>query len=551
MYVAHFGLREPPFSIAPDPAYLFLSARHQEALGHLLYGTAQYGGFVQLTGEVGTGKTTIVRALLREKLGDVDVAMIHNPRQDEFEFVASICDELGVAYPRHPPPTLKTLIDALNAHLLDRHAKGRRTVVIIDEAQNLDPGVLEQVRLLTNLETDKDKLLRIMLVGQPELADLLARPELRQLASRITARYHLLPLSAEETRQYIAHRLRVAGGNPELFTPAALRLIHRRARGVPRQVNVICDRALLGAYARGEHRVSAAVARRAAIEALGDTRSVAARWLSSGALPWLEGAVALVALTVAAILLFRVLHGPVERAPVRKIAAATAKAVQPASPLAPSSSAAGKPVTATADIGRILDAPEPLGQLLQRLIALWSPQITIPAGDDVCSALAQHQLACFRGQGSWSDLEQMDLPAILTLSLGRGAQQYVLLRRLDDDNAVLDTADGPLKIALTQLGPLWGGEFLLLWENPAGSQLIGPASKGPQVQWLRRALARAAGQTPPANPQPSYGPELRKALLDFQRTHNLDADGLAGVRTLIALVRAQPDFSGPSLSPAP
>jgi len=160
-----------PFSITPDPAYLYMSPRHQEALGHLLYGTGQYGGFVQLTGEVGTGKTTIVRTLLSQKLDNVDVAVILNPRQNEQEFVASICDELHIAYPKNA--TLKALVDALNAHLLEAHTQGRRTVVIIDEAQNLQPEVLEQVRLLTNLETHKEKLLRIMLVGQPELADLL------------------------------------------------------------------------------------------------------------------------------------------------------------------------------------------------------------------------------------------------------------------------------------------------------------------------------------------------------------------------------------------
>src|SRR5882672_1553017 len=210
MYTTYFGLREMPFSITPDPAYLYMSPRHQEALGHLLYGTGQHGGFVQLTGEVGTGKTTIVRTLLAQKLDNVDVAVILNPRQSEQEFVQSICDELHIPYPREGL-TLKVLHDALNAHLLATHAAGRRTVVIIDEAQNLERNVLEQVRLLTNLETHKDKLLRIMLVGQPELAQMLSRADLRQLSTRITARYHLTPLSPPETAEYIQHRLRIAG----------------------------------------------------------------------------------------------------------------------------------------------------------------------------------------------------------------------------------------------------------------------------------------------------------------------------------------------------
>src|SRR5690349_17490107 len=243
-----------PFSITPDPAYLYMSPRHQEALGHLLYGTGQYGGFVQLTGEVGTGKTTVVRALLAQKLDHVDVAVILNPRQNEQEFVASICDELHVTYPKEA--TLKALVDALNAHLLAAHADGRRTVVLIDEAQNLQPEVLEQVRLLTNLETDKEKLLRIMLVGQPELAGLLGRPDLRQLAQRITARYHLTPLEPHEAAEYIGHRLRVAGGSGELFSAAAIAAVHAQARGVPRLINLLCDRALLRAYATGQRAVT-------------------------------------------------------------------------------------------------------------------------------------------------------------------------------------------------------------------------------------------------------------------------------------------------------
>ncbi|MFT4047372.1 MAG: AAA family ATPase, partial [Solimonas sp.] len=269
MYLEFFQLREMPFSITPDPAYLYMSPRHQEALGHLLYGTGQYGGFVQLTGEVGTGKTTIVRTLLEQKLDQVDVAFVHNPRLDEQEFVQAICDELRVAYPRERL-TLKALIDALNEHLLRAHAEGRRTVLIIDEAQNLQPAVLEQVRLLTNLETAKEKLLRIMLIGQPELSVLLARPDLRQLASRITARFHLTPLGARETAEYIEHRLKVAAARPEIFTPAAMADIHRYTKGVPRLINIVCDRALLGAYAQNARVVTPEIVRKAAREAIGE-----------------------------------------------------------------------------------------------------------------------------------------------------------------------------------------------------------------------------------------------------------------------------------------
>ena len=322
MYAQFFNLREMPFSITPDPAYLYLSPRHQEALGHLLFGTGQYGGFVQLTGEVGTGKTTVVRTLLEQKLDGVEVAMVHNPRQSEHEFVQSICDELGVEYDAHPEPTLKNLIDALNRHLLRTHAAGMRTVLIIDEAQNLAPNVLEQVRLLTNLETAKEKLLRIMLVGQPELTELLARPDLRQLASRITARYHLTPLEEDEVSEYLRHRLAVAGCKDELFGPDAVAELYAQTRGIPRLLNALADRALLGAYSRSDRRVTRDMVRSAAIEtfgpntadALGDRRPLGWRrfvdrrsgtGLPRLSLSWIEASLMSLALVIGGALAYQ------------------------------------------------------------------------------------------------------------------------------------------------------------------------------------------------------------------------------------------------------
>lgn len=267
MYAEHFGLREPPFALTPDPAYVYLGHHHREALAHLLYGTDENGGFVQLTGEVGTGKTTLVRTLLEQGLEQVDLALCLNPRLTVEELLATVCDELGVAYvPENA--SLKALVDALNDHLLRAHAAGRRTVLVIDEAQNLSREVLEQIRLLTNLETTKHKLLRIILVGQPELRQFLARADLRQLAQRITARYHLPPLSSVETAAYIDHRLRVAGGRENVFSRGALRAIYRLSKGIPRLINIICDRALLGAYSQNAHRVSAGIVRQAARETL-------------------------------------------------------------------------------------------------------------------------------------------------------------------------------------------------------------------------------------------------------------------------------------------
>ncbi|MBV8062519.1 MAG: AAA family ATPase [Nevskia sp.] len=517
-----------------------MSSRHQEALGHLLYGTGQYGGFVQLTGEVGTGKTTIVRTLLSQKLDSVDVAMIHNPRQNELEFVASICDELGAGYDK-PAGSIKTLVDALNEHLLKTHAAGRRTVLIIDEAQNLDPRVLEQVRLLTNLETDKEKLLRIMLIGQPELIELLARPDLRQLASRITARFHLTPLSLAETTQYIVHRLQVAGGAADLFADAAMRRVHHHARGIPRQINIICDRALLGAYARGYRTVTAEIVDHAAAEALGQAGLPGPAPLRRlrrlpDALPlrWIEGALAVAALIVAGVLLSERLG---RRQPDPPPAAAAALAPAPAVAPAPAAltTPAPDPAPIDADLGALRATAQPLPVVLARLIGLWNPKITIAKGDKVCASLSQQGLECYRGNGEWSDLSQMNRPAILSLKVAPGTTQYALLRALDGDSAVLDSDNGPLRLPLAQLQTLWSGEFLLLWQRQTEQTTISQGMKGPSVVWLRQRLAQAEGRslTPPV--PAGFGPELRGELMKFQTAHGLDADGVAGTRTLILL----------------
>ena len=246
MYEKHFGLTERPFSIAPDPRFLYMSPQHREALAHLLYGVDVGGGFVQLTGEVGTGKTTICRCLVEQLPDDVDVALILNPRVSGFELVASLCDELKIRYPKHTT-SIKVLTDLLNTHLLKSHANGRRTVLVIDEAQCLSPEVLEQVRLLTNLETTREKLLQIVLVGQPELRDLLALEGLRQLSQRITARYHLLPISHDDTGAYIHHRLQVCGSSGGVFKESAIDTVHKLSQGIPRLINILCDRAMLGA----------------------------------------------------------------------------------------------------------------------------------------------------------------------------------------------------------------------------------------------------------------------------------------------------------------
>jgi len=289
MYEQHFNLDQPPFSIAPDPSFLYLSSAHREALAHLMYGFS-HGGFVMVTGEVGTGKTTLLRNVVKQTPPDLDVAFILNPRLTVRELLASLCDELGIAYDPDSTASVKQYVDLITRHLLETHRSGRSTVMIIDEAQNLSPAVLEQVRLLTNLETDDRKLLRIILIGQPELKEMLERQDLRQLAQRITARYHLGSLSRQDTYAYIMHRMSRAGGNPHAFSSAALRRIYSLSKGTPRLINVIADRSLLGAYTLGKHQVTAPIVSRAAREVLGQSPNRRIWWAGAATAVFAAGA---------------------------------------------------------------------------------------------------------------------------------------------------------------------------------------------------------------------------------------------------------------------
>ena len=318
MYTQHFGLTQEPFSIAPDPHYLFMSERHREALAHLLYGVRGGGGFVLLTGEIGAGKTTVCRCFLEQVPERCNVAYIFNPRQSAEELLDSICEEFRI--PRTPPdsrlPSARDHVAALNEFLLRTHGVGQNNVLIIDEAQNLSPEVLEQLRLLTNLETNERKLLQIILIGQPELRDMLARPELEQLAQRVIARYHLDALTPPETAQYIQHRLAVSGLSGALpFDAASLQRIHVLTRGVPRRINLLCDRALLGAYAGGRQAIGVDIVDKAAAEVGGGAlpRARGQGWRSPRtriALVLGVGAIGGAALFGAGLLAFGVLHPP-------------------------------------------------------------------------------------------------------------------------------------------------------------------------------------------------------------------------------------------------
>jgi general secretion pathway protein A len=491
MYLSHFGLREPPFSITPDPRFLYMSARHREALAHLAYGVGQHGGFVQLTGEVGTGKTSVCRCLLEQLPSHVDAALVLNPRLSPVELLALVCDELGIAY---PPGTTspKELVDRLYRHLLDAHGRGRRTVIIVDEAQNLSPEVLEEVRLLTNLETTTEKLLQVILIGQPELATLLEQPGLRQLAQRVTARYHLEPLSRGETRAYVRHRLKVAGRGDAVFTEAALRAVHRQSYGIPRLINAIADRALLGAYSRERSRVEAGTVRRAADEVLGRPARLWQRWVrraTAAALIASAGGLGLVLLA----------PGELAREQTRWPRPA------PGAP-GPSLGTAGSPVVDAGRTGaaapRIADVlrdpalPATKGDALTVLLGLWG--IRAAGGQPDCDAPPSGALECLAAVGTWQKLRRLDLPAALELAGPEGERRYGVLTALTPSEATLRFGDRVVTAPIAEVEPFWGGGFVVLWRPPPGELAVGRGARGPGADRLRQRTAQVDGVRPSA-----------------------------------------------------
>jgi general secretion pathway protein A len=538
MYTAFFGLNEKPFAITPDPRYLFMSERHGEALAHLVYGVTESGGFVQLTGEVGTGKTTLVRTLLQNRLPDnADVAVVLNPRLSAIEFLETICEELGILDPAFRGST-KALVDALNKQLLQAYSEGRRVILVVDEAQNLSRDVLEQLRLLTNLETTKQKLLQIILIGQPELRDLLSRDDLRQLAQRITGRYHLEPLSRDETAQYVEHRLRVAGALGEVFEGAAKGEVFRLTDGVPRLINVICDRALLGAYSREQRSVNRRLVRRAAAEIKGEPFTLP--WLR-----WAMPAVAAVAVVVIGASLWSFAGNQTTSAlPEASQAQAQAQAqIEPTPADARGAEAIPvKPETAPEP------EPEPSldGQLLlaegltgseaafQVLFRLWGLEYE---GGNVCEQAPRTGHACLMNRGSWSSLRQLDRPAILTLTDSRGDTHRVVLTAMQGDRAELSIAGVSVTHPVTSVTDMWFGQYALLWKPPNGMAFaLGPGSKDRNVVWLRESLS-AIDDRYRAEPIDSdeFDAMLEQRVRDFQRDHRLDVDGLVGRQTQIII----------------
>jgi general secretion pathway protein A len=527
MYAAYFGLKHEPFSIAPDPRYLFMSERHREALAHLLYGLGAGGGFVLLTGEIGTGKTTLCRLFLQQIPPDCNVAYIFNPKLTVTELLQSVCEEFRIEVPQADAPTVKSYVDRLNDFLLQAHAADRNNVLIIDEAQNLSAEVLEQLRLLTNLETSERKLLQVILIGQPELREMVARPELEQLEQRVIARYHLDALSPAETDQYIRHRMDVAGlQRPLPFEGRSIKRIHRLTDGIPRRINLLCDRALLGAFATSRAAVDRGTVDKAAQEVFGVHERAPSAMRRAAALLGLGLAVG-AGLYAAAT---RVL----EEAPVIR----TVNASAPAAPAA--AKAASLPASrALAGPAPLAAAPKPARLLAdsseawRELAQLW--RADAGAGDP-CQALIKQQLQCFNRSLNLGLIRELGRPGIITLDAQLGAPRYALLTGLTREAATLRAGGTEQTVTLSALADRWQGEFATLWRAPPG---YGERSsnKGEMVDWIAQRLAVANGRPAPQAPS-TLDATLRAQLRSFQVAHGLPADGLPGPMTFMQLNRA-------------
>lgn len=595
MYEKHFGLTEAPFSIAPDPRYLYMSEQHREALAHLLYGIQREGGFVLLTGEVGTGKTTVCRCLLEQIPEDCDVALILNPTLSVDELLSTICDEYRISYPEGNK-SIKVFVDLIHAYLLDAHARGRRAILIIDEAQNLRGDVLEQIRLLTNLETNQRKLLQIILLGQPELREKLARDELRQLSQRIVARYHLNPLGRKEVELYIQHRLLVAGSRDRLFSHMAVSEVFHHSKGIPRLVNVICDRALLGAYAEGTASVDRKTIKKAAREVLGVRES----WMGHRkALAWYSlGAAILIAGAVYAASHYGLLpnskgqrmesRAADERAPSAQLRkpipqagtpkgtahptdAGRSEKAQYASPdQLPSEAGPGEreqraqhsgttgtekpgdsranPITTAEKLIELARLGGPT-QAYQALLKSWGAGFDpSPAAGTACRQAETRGLRCFSGRGGIEELRRWDRPAILSLSGKEGEPLLVTLTALQEQLATFmigeETVDVPIESVLSR----WTGEYTLLWKAP--KQFHGdiyPGTRGPIVTWLESELAKTRQEEPGAVSSGIFDDALAAKIRDFQKSNGLEPDGIVGPQTLNRLT-LDTDTGAPVLS---
>ncbi len=518
MYKKHFGFTELPFSISPDPRFFFMSEQHREALAHLFYGMNTDGGFVLLTGEVGTGKTTVSRCLLEQVPENVNIAFILNPKMTAEELVATICDELRIPYPVGCS-SIKIYVDAINAFLLDAYARGEKTVLIIEEAQNLSPNVLEQVRLLTNLETNQQKLLQIIMIGQPEFRDILSRPEMSQLSQRITARYHIGPLSKADVAAYVNHRLSVAGANRTIFLSAAIGKLYHLSRGIPRLINIICDRALLGAYVQGNFRVDKNTLVKAAQEVLGKSGSMQKeklRWVMAG----------LVFIMCGTALAATFYHQKIRMSFFATNSTSEEEGRNTEFKKFDSTEwPSGEPIERSKELA------------YQALFHEWGIPYAVKEPDDACGYVQDKGLRCLQRNGDMKTLSTLNKPAVLKLIDNQGREYFAALKEIKGQSAVLVLGSEAKTVEVPEFEKKWSGDYLLLWRTPKNySGTIYPGNQGPIVQWLDSQLAVIHGMMDNLHPTDIYHDELVNRVKKFQISEGIEPDGVVGAQTFICIM---------------
>jgi|TARA_B110000261_G_C13080839_1_gene355848 general secretion pathway protein A len=519
MYTEHFGLTEAPFSIAPNPQYLFMSRRHKDALAHLLYGIQSGGGFVLLTGEVGTGKTTLCRCLLEQIPEDVETAFVLNPLAGRGRaLLATICDEFGISYANKA--SLKKLVDLLNAYLMETHSNHRKAVLIIDEAQNLSFELLEQLRLLTNLETNERKLLQIILLGQPELLEMLEDRRLRQLSQRIVARFHLEALNSSETEAYIVHRLAIAHGEPELFKRSAIKKIYRISAGIPRIINLICDRALLGTYAEHKRQVTPRIIRRAANEVLGP-RGYHPKPI------WIAAVVTALLLIAAGAWTQR--PAGVASPGITEIETSE-PALATATPSAAISTTQTPPVPLLETARLNIRGHASPSEAYPDLFALWGTSFEDKSANP-CDLAAVIGLGCLEKDATLQELRKLNRPVVVQLN-----NEYFTLASMLDDTLTVIAGSDQFDLTPHEFESNYNGMAQMLWRMPPAYEApIKKNDRGPAVDWLVTQLALIEGRSPPLQTGFTFDNSLEEKVRDFQKRAGLSPDGIVGSITWIHL----------------
>jgi general secretion pathway protein A len=602
MYNSFYGFKERPFQLVPNPAYLFLSGSHEEAMAHLVYAISQGDGFVEMTGEVGTGKTTLCRAVLENLDKFTEAAYIFNPKLDSLQLLKAINDEFGIS---SQGDNTKDLIDTLNAFLMKKKVEGKKVVLIIDEAQNLSEDVLEQLRLLSNLETTTSKLLQIILVGQPELSEMLDSHDLRQLGQRITLSCHLNPLTYRETREYIQHRIQVASQKPEVkFTRGAYRAVYRYSGGIPRLINIACDRALLTAFGLNRKTVTGIIAK-ASIRELagrGDLRRTVLRGgkkmpLSLGVLLGVLVAGLYLAsiffiiyrsvdMRMSALLESKELQRPKvtqkvetgrekmldlsssqasvsppgaegkrsdrvpeQSAPVMQAAKATPQGTQ-------KQMSSEQAVGNFDDFLKSIDSRETRAHALTAVLELWieEPEVNSlldqMADDQAFFRIAakQNGLQILRITEGLDLLRKLNLPAILELPMADNLPpKYVALVKMHQDDLTLsDPERGEVDCTFSQIKPYWQGVAYIPWKDFLGYEGVIPyKSSGDSVLSLK-AFIRDLGYEG-IEISPAYDGQTVMVVKGIQAKHGIRTDGLVGPLTKIALYNENRSLNIPRL----